>query len=399
MDLNKIDGEDDIKYLLRLVGYKLEDKSQELEWEDIVEKCDLGVHRDVLRKAMQPATFGAYAIYKYMLKNGLSDDETIKLLDQKILESKIEVQKLRDLRMGYTEKEIRGVARKQALLEEIQYFIKDLKPIKVPELKEIVSTDKKMICGVADCHFGKELLIEGLDGSILNEYNEDIFYQRMWNLMEEYIYLIKKEQISKIVFFDLSDSISGILRQTDLMHIKYGIIESSIKYAHFMAQWLNELSSYVYIDYYACKGNHCELRLLNSKSGEFGSENTQIIIDEMLKLALLDNKRININDTKDLQYVDIDGYKVLATHGQNESNLVTSVKEYKEIYNVDIDLMLTGHLHSSKQETASLRSKVIQFPSMIGIDDFSMKIKKTAKAEAKAIIKEGKRLTNIDIEV
>jgi hypothetical protein len=89
----------------------------------------------------------------------------------------------------------------------------------------------------------------------------------------------------------------------------------------------------------------------------------------------------------------------MATHGQNERDLVKSAKEYKEIYDVKADLMISGHLHNSKQETASLHTKCIQFPSLIGIDDFSMKIKKTAKPEGKAILKKGKRLSNIDIEL
>ena len=87
-----------------------------------------------------------------------------------------------------------------------------------------------------------------------------------------------------------------------------------------------------------------------------------------------------MNPTKGLQYVDINGYKVLATHGQNEKNLIRSVKEYKEIYDIKVDLMITGHLHNSSQNTASLHSKIIQFPSIVGIDDFSISFTRLLKA-------------------
>jgi predicted phosphodiesterase len=397
MEIKKREDEDNLDYLLRLSGYILEEKTKDFDWKDLVELSGLSVHPDVLRKSMQPKDFGAYAVYKHMLKKEVKPD-AIETLEQKIKESKIEIQKLRDLRNGYNETQIRKEARKEAILEELKLFIDGMERFEVPEFKKIPEdNNKKLICGVADAHFGKELVIKGLMDETINVYNEEIFQERMWNLLNEYIEVVIDEGISKVTFVDLSDSINGILRQTDLMYAKYGILESSIKYAYFMAEWLNKFSEYVEIDYYACKGNHNEARVLNGKSGEFNQENTQIVIDEMLKLALSNNVRIKINPTRDLQYINIDGFKLLATHGQNENNLVSSVKEYKEIYDVDIDLLIAGHLHNSRSETVSLHSKVIQFPSIIGVDDFSMKIKKTAKAEGKAILLKGNKMYNIDI--
>jgi predicted phosphodiesterase len=388
----------DIEYLLRLVGIKLDEKPSDLEWQDIVEFTDLNCHYDSLRKAMQPDIYGAYAIYKYLMESGM-DSDSLSKLDEKIKETKIEIQKLRDLRSGYNEKEIRGVARKEALLEEIRYYIKDLQPVNVPDYQPLQESEIVGLFGVADAHYGKELYIEGFNGEPLNVYNPEIFEQRMWRLLNEYVAIIEEKKIKEIKFFELSDSIEGILRISGLQHIKYGITQSSIKYAHFMGEWLNELSKYVIVDYYACLGNHCEIRPLGSKSGDFPKENMQYVIDELLSLILINNDRVTINPTKALQYVDVGGMKVLAAHGQEEKNLINSVKDYKDIFQIDIDLMISGHLHNSKQETASLHTKVVQFPSIVGIDSFSMKLKKTAKAEGKVILRENNRFTNIDIEV
>lgn len=397
MNFKRLEDESNIEFLLRLVGYKLDDKVSDLDWQDIVDVCELNVHRDVLRKAMQPSEFGAYAIYKYMLENSV-ENEMFEKLEKKIKESKIEVQKMRDLRASENEK-LRNQSRKESILEEVRYYIQDLNPIEPPIFNDLQYGKTKMIAGVADEHFGKELRIKGLMGEDINVYNEDVYYERMWNYLKELILIIEEENISKVYFFALSDSIEGILRMSGLQHIKYGIVESTIKYAKFMITWLNELSKYVEIDYYACLGNHNEIRPLNSKSGDFAKENTQYVVDEMLKLGLSNNDRVVINDTSGLQYVDVDGYKVLATHGQDEKNLVNSVKDYKEIYNVDIDLMISGHLHNSKQETASMRSKCIQFPSIVGIDEYSMKLKRTANAEGKVVLIKGNRFSNIDIKL
>jgi len=398
LNFERYEGENKTEYLLRLVSYKLEEKSTDIDWQDIVDFCSLEVHRDVLRKAMQPSEFGAYAIYKYMLENDVEDSEVLIKLEEKHLEIKKDIQKLRDLRTGDNER-IRNQARKEAILEEIRDYLKDVKPHHIPDFKMLKNGKTSMIGATADAHFGKELCIEGLEGDILNVYDEFVFYERMENLFNEYVQIIKEEEISKVYFFDLSDGIEGLLRNTALQYVKYGITESAIKYGNYMASWLNKLSEYVEIDYYGCKGNHMEYRILNGKSGDFGKENAQYIIDEIIRLSLINNNRVTVNPTKGLQYVDVDGYKVLATHGQEEKNLINSVKEYKEIYGVKIDLMISGHLHNSKQETASFHSKVVQFPSLVGIDDFSMKLKKTAKAEGKAILLKGKRFINIDIEL
>ena len=398
MNFERYEGETKTEYLLRLVGYKLDDKSKDIDWQDIVDFCGLEVHRDVLRKAMQPSDFGAYAIYKYMLENDIEDSDILTKLEEKHLEVKKDIQKLRDLRTGENER-IRNQARKEAILEEIRYYLKDIKPYDIPDYKELKQGSTKMIGAIADAHFGKELCIEGLEGDKLNVYNEFVFYERTENLFNEYVQIINEEGISKLYFADLSDGVEGLLRNTALQYVKYGITESAIKYGNYMASWLNKLSEYVEIDYYGCKGNHMEYRILNGKSGDFGKENAQYIIDEIIRLSLINNKRVKVNPTKGLQYIDVDGYKVLATHGQEEKNLINSVKEYKEIYDVKIDLMISGHLHNSRQETVSLHSKVVQFPSLIGIDDFSMKLKKTAKAEGKAILIKGKRFINIDIEL
>jgi hypothetical protein len=308
------------------------------------------------------------------------------------------LQKIRDENTGLNEK-IRLLSRKDNILDLVRLAYVDLKPIDVPLFNSITPSDIIAIGGIADCHFGKDIVVKGLNGKPLNVYNEEVFQKRMWNLLEAYIEEIEDNKINKLYFFDLGDAIEGILRLASLQVIKYGIVESTIKYAQFLATWLNELSKHVEIEYFNTLGNHSEIRPLGSKAGDFAKENMEIIITEFLRAYLVDNKRIIIHESSHIQYVEIDGFNILATHGQSESNLVNSVQSYKDIYDIKIDLMLSGHLHNSKMETASLNTKVIQFPSIVGIDDYSMKLKKTAKAEGKLILKKGKKLVNVDIEL
>jgi predicted phosphodiesterase len=327
------------------------------------------------------------------------DGELLEVYEDKKFEIKKETAKLISLRNIYNE-HARNQGRKEFILEEIREYIKDLQPLSVPKVLYKTKTSKMdaLFC-IADAHYGKDIQIDGLNGDILNIYNPTIFEERMWKLRDKYVGLIKQYNISELTLLDLSDSVEGILRFTSLMTIKYGLVESAIKYGNFLSEWIKDLSQYVKINYYSCLGNHCEARILDSKSGDFSKESMQYVIDEVIKLSLIKNKRVIINDVRPLQYIKLNNISVLATHGQNEKDLVDSVLKYKEIYDIKFDYLITGHLHNSKQETASLRTKVIQCPSIIGIDDFSMKLKKTAKSEAKAIIYQDSILNNIDIEL
>lgn len=387
--------ESDLDYLFRLVEIKMEINPQDLDWSDIVELTGLGCHPDSLRKACQPKNYGSYAVYKAFKDNesNLSEEDI-----KKRYQTKLDIQKLRDENTSLNEK-LRVISRKENIVELIKLSYSDLKPIEVPERQLNYNSNVIAIGGIADAHFGKDIVINSFNNEPLNVYNEEVFYSRMWNLLDAYVETINEEKLNKIYFFDLGDAIEGILRLSSLQVIKYGIVESTVKYAQFMATWLNELSKYVEVDYYGNLGNHSEIRPLGTKAGEFSKENMEIIITEFLKAYLVNNDRVSIKPNSQIQYVNIDGFRVLATHGQNESNLVSSVTSYKDIYDVKVDLMISGHLHNSKMETASLNTKVIQFPSIVGIDDYSMKLKKTAKAEGKLILKKGKKLINIDIEL
>jgi len=395
MNFERYEGESREAFILRVYQYKAD--TGNITNDEAGEICNRVLDECFDESAYRKLATSFLKVWD-KVKEEYAPDDRLKEIEEREHQLRLEKIKVQTLNLGLNEKD-RYQARRELALEQIRTYIDNLKPIEIPDYKEIQKGGVIAIAGSADEHFGKEVVIEGLGEEPLNVYNEDVFYKRMWNYLNHLIDLIQSEGISKITYFGLSDSIEGILRVSGLQHIKYGIIESSIVYANFMATWLNELSRYVKIDYYACLGNHTEIRPLGSKSGDFAKENMQIVIDEMLKLSLINNDRVTIHKTKAIQYVDIDGYKVLATHGQDEKNLVNSVVAYKEIYDVKVDLMISGHLHNSKQETVSLWTKCVQFPSLIGIDSYSMKLKKTSKAEGKVILVKGKRFINIDIEL
>ena len=332
----------------------------------------------------------------------VSDDEILDKLQLEKYDLKKEKMKVQTEKLELN-RWLRERSRVELFEEKILNEINNLSPIQIPNYRiEKNGTEIKAIGAMADAHYGREIVIRGLKQEILNEYNPEVFEKRMWQLLGKYVDIIEKNNLKEMCFYDLGDSIDGILRLSQLQSLKYGIIESTTKYADFMANWLNELSYHIIIDFYSVMGNHSETRPLGSKSGDFPNENMEKIINWHLKHRLSDNQNIRINEcTGNFAFNSINEYNIFATHGQNEKNLEQSVKDYNLLYNENIDILLTGHLHKSSSRTVGVNGNsnidCIEFPSICGIDDYSMKIKKSAKPGSKMVLLEDNEKVTYDI--
>ncbi len=103
-----------------------------------------------------------------------------------------------------------------------------------------------------------------------------------------------------------------------------------------------------------------------------------------MKTRLSENKRVHVYDAKSVIYFDVLGTKILAAHGQDEKNLEASIKDYMIIYNVNVHLLKTGHLHHLNNKVIGMNDlqniEYMQSPSICGINEYSLKLKKTANA-------------------
>lgn len=279
---------------------------------------------------------------------------------------------------------LRETARDELLEEKIIDAINNLEPLDIPEKTGNHLNPIEYILTIADLHYGKELKINGLFGETLNEYSPEICERRLWDLANKVIVLIKKEQIDCLRIYNLSDNIEGILRLSQLMKLRYGVIDATIKISEILANWLNYLSQYTKIKYAMCMdGNHDEIRSLIGKKGTFVDDNINKIIFMFIKERLKDNPNFEILEQHtEMIFDNVCGYNILACHGDTK-NLIRAIKDYSSIYGVNIDYLFAGHMHHSSQEDTGINSEVIMVPSIIGIDDFSMKLRKTSNSAAK----------------
>lgn len=329
-------------------------------------------------------------------------ENTLNEIQDQIRELKKERYKLQTEKLE-NNRWLRENARDELITEKIVNAISDIDPIIVPDYLSGVNNSKSAILAFTDCHFGIEFCIKDLFGNVINEYSPEIFERRMWSMLEKVVDIIAKEDLAEINVWELGDSISGLLRlNSQLMHLRYGVIDSAIKYAEFLANWLNDLSQYVKVNFQMVKdSNHSQLRLLGQPKNSFPDENMAKVIIAFIRERLKYNRNVNIieNETG-FCFSDVEGYSVLGCHGEVK-DLQNCTSSFSRAYNTNIDYVLAGHVHHQTSKENAKHSEVLTIRSMVGTDDYAMSLGKTSDTGASLFIFDNEfgKIANYDIKV
>ena len=358
----------------------------DIDWVELSDKYNLGWSGDAIRKAAQIPLVGGTFVKEYyeqkqLCGDSFSKDEYLKKLEEKKREIKKETVKLQTEKVEYN-KWLREDARSEMVVDRIINAIDNLDKLEIPDAIMINHSPKEYLLLVGDEHYGVEFEIKDLFGNVINSYSPEIFEERMNYLLCQLIELVEKENIAILNIFSLGDFADGVLRVSQLMKLRYGVIESTIKYAEYMANWLNTLSKFVKIKYQQCSGNHTELRLLTGKKGDFPDENMDKVLKVFLKERLKDNPNfVMVENPTGYAYAQLCGYTILGIHGEVK-NMGQAINDFSRVYGFPIDYLVAGHYHHSRSEVVGIDSEVINAPSVIGVDPYSMSLKKTANAGA-----------------
>ena len=376
---HRYEGESDQQLIFRVC----QDKDKIGTWNDVADILNdlLGENygESRYRKAYQSATKMLVANEEKFIdsKNAL---EEINLARRELEKER---KKLQSAKIEYN-RWLRENARDEMITEQIVDAVNALEPPYIPVLRPIASGKKEAVLALADFHYGVEFEIKGLFGETLNAYSPEIFEERMWKLFPKVIEIVQKEELNTISVYDLGDNIDGILRLTSqLMKLRYGVIDSSVKFADFMANWFNELSRYVNLKIqYVKDSNHNQLRLCGAPKNSFKDENMSKVIWAIIKERLRNNPNVEIiENPTGLVFDNICGYNVLGIHGEVK-NLGTAVNEFSRTYGTMINYIIGGHKHHAASDEVGMDCEAISVKSIIGIDDYSMSLNKTANAGA-----------------
>ena len=362
-------------------------KNNDKQWVEIVQDFDLDCSPEALRKLGAGVKFASDSGMKFDNSDQASIDRNV-----------IERQKLYDIQRGI-KNDMRQISRTELLCERITSAIKSLPKIdvEIPKPKRPDTVDRTLVLGLGDFHYGADFNVTGLLGESINKYNSSVFEKRMENLLLEVSAIVEKEEPTEINLMIVGDMLDGLLRQSQLQRLEFGVVESTIRLAEYLSQWIAALANIVKIPVkvYAVRGNHGEIRPLGSKAGQFPEENMERIIMHYLHARFANDAWIIIetNDAPMTQVIDVCGFKFLLTHGQ-DSDIESMAQEFVNLYQKSIDVFVVGHLHKSQSFVSGIMPesnvRVERVPSICGIDPYAQSKGYGAHAGATVmIVKEG----------
>lgn len=390
MDLNIRDGENELQYIWRTAEYV---KDGKITWNGLADEINTRWRDPVgephrcessYRKAINAAK-----AYKAEVFDKMDSGSYANSLDEKKRELEKERKKLQTEKLEYN-RWLRENARDEMITEQIVNAVRSLEPLTIPETRIVKeNTVKEGILVLSDCHYGVEFDIKGLFGETLNAYSPEIFHQRMWYLFNKICDIIEKEKFDTIHIWECGDSIDSILRLTSqLMKLRYGILESTVKYANFLAEWLNRLSEKVNIKLQIVKrSNHCQLRICGAPKNAFPDEDMSVVITEIIKSRLENNPNIEIieNPTGYPFQLICGEYNVLAIHGEVK-DLGKAIDDFGRSYKMPIDYLIGGHKHHRENIETGIDCEAISVGSIIGVDSYGLSLNKTSNASATFLV-------------
>ena len=281
---------------------------------------------------------------------------------------------------------LREEARDELITEKICNAISSLSPLNIPQYIPPIHNSRAYALVFGDEHFGVDFELKGLFGDTLNAYSPEIFEKRMWDLFNQTVEVVQKENIDTLNIFSMGDFSDGILRVSQLMKLRYGVVDGTIKYADFISNWLNEFTKYVRVNYQSTNGNHTELRMIGAPKGTFTEDNMGKVVSEFIKTRLKDNPNFTyIENPTGYIYAELAGCPILGIHGEVK-NMSNAIREFSSIYGIQIQYLLASHLHHNKVEEVGVNQEVINIGSIIGIDSYSLSLRKTSNASAKLLV-------------
>ena len=332
----------------------------------------------------------AAKVFAIFVKN--LDDEQIETGDdevglRKLLDDiKAEKLKVQTANLEYNAAQ-RAEARNDMFHEQLIAAVNRLQPIKShePTVWPIErETKTTALLAISDFHAGSTFEIKGMYGEVVNAYSWDIMCARMWSLLD-------KIESDDLVFDDLTvailgDCFEGILRDSSLTKLREPVVDTVIRLGEFLANWLVAVATRLdcLINVVMVGGNHDIIRSLSQRP-QFEGENLTKIVVEFLKLRLTGFNTITVDDYQDVAIKTIRGTNIMFQHGEDK-DLKDTLDYFGNLYNVDCDEILAGHLHRPESKAigyADVGDRLLtRVGSIVGVDAFAKKIRVSARPSA-----------------
>ena len=350
-------------------------KISDVDWVDIVEKYNLNIHYDSLRKSQQLPPFGGAFVseyYKWKMSHNKSvdSDEYLNKIRLEKQEIQKEKQKLFDERTGLN-KLLREQSRREELYDIVKRAIAEYNPIEFNySIAPVIDSDTDMVIQLSDVHCGVDI------ESVFNVFNFDVLQERLKKYLDE-IFEIRDTYNSKNAYLILGgDMIQGLIHVNARIEAKENIVEQIIKISDVVGNFVNELRQHfekVFV--YTTPGNHS--RSTASKEDTVRGENFDLLVPFVLdkEFKNVDNVIVKQN-TLDVNIAtfNVRGWNAYASHGDKdtEKNVVYNMTKLARRARMPLpDICFLGHRHTNGLTTVD-EVKVVQSGCVDGMDSYSI---------------------------
>ena len=384
MVFKKLENENESQYIYR-IGQAKDNGLINDTWDNIAIKINTELGKPENEWKGESVYRKKYLNFKEARDNHVFDVPTNQQIDElkntinEIREEKIKIQTLNIERNRYDREESR-----QALFYE--YVGSQINSLPLPEFKPLYRLNENnkvnyLVC-IADIHYGASFVSRN------NEYSPEIFKERLSFLATYLLEFINRKKIDTITIAELGDTIQGILRISDLKLNDSSVVKAVVEISRLLAEFLNELSKYVNIEYYHVgTSNHSQIRPLGTKANQFVDEDLEYVIGNYISDLLKNNFRVNVHLVNNGEhFIEIKGlgYKVIAAHGHQFNNLETAVRDMSMSLGEFVDYLVVGHYHNAKNvdiaEGCTYNMELLCCPSFVGSDPYADSLMKGSKA-------------------
>lgn len=366
------------------------EKNNDMDWEDIIEKYDLGVSRDTIRKAVTTKELGAYDMANFLTEEYSKNSQDDRFGEQvrEIQMLKIQLQDEKRINSQY----MRPRARHERLLETIKEAIVNLKPLEVKEVPRATDGREASLL-ISDTHYGI------VCDNYWNKFNSGIAEERFAKLYNDVLYYCKTMNVTTLHIEILGDIISGYIHQTLRLENEFDVVQQSVRVSELLATLVNKLSNEIEnVKVYMTVGNHS--RMSPDKKESLDKENFEYFVWEFLKLRLekvKSNAKMVENDIDEtFIHYTIGDEHIFGVHGHMD-RVGKVARDFATMFSgKKIKSIHMGHLHHEYTNDDN-NIKVVMNGSMSGIDTYSKNNRYTNKPSQTLLVYDGDSTINFNI--
>lgn len=343
-------------------------KISEVDWVDIVEKYNLNIHYDSLRKSQQLAPFGGafvseYYKWKMSQNQNVDNDEYLNKIRLEKQEIQKEKRKLFDERLDINRR-LREESRLETTIDKFEAMLSNISNERyityTPSANK--SEDDMVVC-LSDLHIGATFY--GFDGY----YDSLIAKDRLNKYLSEIVEIQNVHKAENCTVVLLGDIISGSIHKTISITNKENVIEQVKLACEYISDFVYELGKYFNrVELRGVSGNHSRLE---DKEDALLGERLDTLIIWFVKSMLKNVQNItvedeNIDDTLSTFFVKDRLY--YAVHGDFDGTNTSAVAKLVLWSKNTPYCILCGHKHYPAISDVS-GIKIVQSGSMAGSGD------------------------------